>query len=142
MPILTPTPQGEAFERERIPAGTYPATLTAIDVFQMDDDKKPGQKKDMLRWSFAVTSTKTGITKTFEGVSSTAWGPGDPTRGMVPKAWRWVSLLLQDDPPMGDFNTDDVIGAKCSIKIGDKADKRTGTPYSVMEDIVPPAGDF
>lgn len=142
MPILTPTPQGEAFEREHIPAGVYSAVLIAIDVFQMNDDKRPGQKKDMLRWTFSITSKKTGVIKDFEGVSSTAWGPGDPTQGMVPKAWRWSKVILGEDPPLEQFNTDDLAGAVCQIKVSDKTDKKTGALYSFVEDVVPPAGDF
>lgn len=132
MPILKPT-AGADFVREHIKPGVYPATLIGVDVFQMPDDKRPGEKKDMLRWSFAITSKKTGETKTFEGVSSLAWGA--PAEGrQVAKAWRWVNTILGTTPP-DEFNTDDVIGAEVYVKIGDK--ERNGAPYSVVEDVIP-----
>ncbi|HYF55413.1 MAG TPA: hypothetical protein VEA41_14240 [Salinarimonas sp.] len=145
MPILTPTGGGD-FVKVHIPSGTYPATLVNIRQFEMDDPKKPGQKKPMLCWEFEVTSKRTGDVYTIEGVTSMAWGPGAPG-GQVPKNWTWVGaivgtegLLSPDGRPI-DFDTDGLIGANVSIKVTDKAGKN-GDPYSVVSDIVPPAGEF
>ena len=129
---------GAEFVREHIPAGVYDAILAAVEDFDMPDAAAPGGKKPMVRWGFDVTSKRTGDVKRIEGVSSTAWGRGNAEKGMVPKAWRWVSTMMGEEPPLSGFCTDDLLGFPVKIKVSDKTDK-TGGVYSFVEDVLPTA---
>ena len=139
MPILTPSASSD-FEKTHIPAGTYGARLCLIEAFQMPNKKRPEQMDDMLRWSFEVMSKKTQEVKVIEGVTSTKWNAGTPGFP-VPKAWRWAKALLGMEPPLEAFDTDDLIGVECKIKVIDRPNK-AGEMVSGVDDIVLPELEF
>lgn len=140
MPVLTPSAGGGNFIKTHIPPGTYNSRVLSIVPFEMNDTDNPGQKVQRLRWSFEVMSKKTQEVKVIEGITSFAWGPGVP--GMtVPKAWRWASTIMKDTPTE-IFDTDELVGFECKIKVIDRKDKKTGDPISSVDDVVPPEGEF
>lgn len=126
MPILDAS-TGSDFKREHIPPNTYRATLTGIKAGQIPDMDRPGEKKNVMFWSFEIPGKVKNVS--VEGMTTTAF------YGDRAKARKWARALMNIEPPI-TMDTDDLVGMSCRVVV---VDKTQGTPpetFSRVENVI------